>query len=120
MKFYYTGGSSTFDTILGVGAKHSRQAEVFPLAEAGKAPEGHPFFEVYTFLHTDPDALKMTITAQNAAGDSLLERIFLDVSIVCNQITQYAGIFFQENAGNPQNVTLTDDSEWAAQKNFVF
>lgn len=120
MKFYYTGGSSTFDATIGVGAKQSRQTEIYSLAEAAQNEDGQPVFEVYTFPHTPTDALKMTVTAQNAAGTSILERIFIDVPVVRNQITQYAGVFFQESGGSAEDITLTVDPEWAGQKNFVF
>lgn len=120
MKFYYTGGSSTFDASLGVGAKQSRQTEVFSVADAMEDTEGNRVFEVYTFPHTTSDALKMTVTAQNTAGAPILERIFLEVPVVKNQITQYAGVFFQESGGSAEDFTLTADPEWGGQKNFVF
>lgn len=120
MKFYYTGGSSTLDATQGVGAKQSRQTEVFSVADATQDLDGNSVFEVYTFPRPNSDALKMTVTAQNAAGAPILERIFLEVPVVRNQITQYAGVFFQESGGNAEDITLTADPEWGGQKNFVF
>ena len=74
MKFYYTGGSSTFNAVTGVGAKNSRQTEERTVTDAQHTGSGQ--FDVYTFPHTPSDVLKITVSALNASGDVIAERTF--------------------------------------------
>lgn len=121
MKFYYTGGSSTFDATTGHGCKASRQTEIISRKNAGTDKDGNPTFDVYTFPHVDgEEKLKMTITAQDEFGSSIAERAFTDIPVVRNQITQYSGSFFLNESGSSSDAIITADPEWDAQKDFVF
>ena len=118
MKFYYTGGSSTFDAVTGFGCKESRQTEYRSVTAdmVGKTAQ----FEVYTFPHAQEDKLKMTISALDASGAEICQRVFEEVPVKLNQITQYTGAFFEESAPTGAAVfTLKADDEWT-QKEYSF
>lgn len=93
MRFYYTGGSSTFNAVTGVGAKKSRQTEERAVTDAQHA--GPAQFDAYTFPHAASDVLKVKVSALDASGNVIAERIFEKVPVKVNEITQYAGAFFQ-------------------------
>lgn len=82
MKFYYTGGSSTFSPASGVGCVNSKQTEYRTVADDG-------VYEIYTMPHTEEDVLtKLTVTALDANDNIIKERIFEDVPVVRNQVTR--------------------------------
>ncbi len=119
MKFYYTGGSSTFDALQGVGIVNSRQtenrsvtADMLTASAAGETTT----FDVYTFPRADSDALTMTVTALDESETTVLETKFDDVPIQRNMITLYTGAFFQSvtNATTTSFQPTTND-EWATQ-----
>ena len=114
MKFYYTGGSSTFDAVTGFGCKDSRQTEYRSVTSEMVGKTGQ--FEVYTFPHADEDKLKMTITALDASGAELCQRVFEDLPVKLNQITQYTGAFFEEASASGAAVfTLMAEDNWTQQ-----
>lgn len=114
MKFYYTGGSSTFDAVTGFGCKDSRQTEYRSVTSEMVGKTGQ--FEVYTFPHADEDKLKMTITALDASGSELCQRVFEDLPVKLNQITQYTGAFFEEASASGAAVfTLMAEDNWTQQ-----
>lgn len=119
MKFYYTGGSSTFDAVNGCGCVDSRQTEYRDVADA--AHEGESSYEVYTFPHSDGRQLKMDVSALGASGDNAIYRqVFEDVPVKANQVTQYTGCFFGEDPdGGRSSITVDIDDEWT-QKNFGY
>lgn len=116
MQFYYTGGSSTFDAVQGVGCVNSRQTEV---REVTADMIGKPgTFEVYTFPKTDSNVLDMKVTAFNASNVMMLEKVFSEVEIQRNMITQYTGNFFDgSSVGNGEapgtfNFLIGSKDEW--------
>ena len=119
MKFYYTGGSSTFSPALGFGCVNSRQTvymEVTP---------GQTVFEIYTMPHAIDDVLKIVVTAYDANETVLKEQTYENVPVTVNEITQYTGDFFNgtggsggNNTGSSGDLHMTADSEWANQKDF--
>ena len=114
MKFYYTGGSSTFDAVTGFGCKDSRQTEYRSVTSEMVGKPGQ--FEVYTFPHATEGKLKMTITALDASGGELCQRVFEDLPVKLNQITQYTGAFFEETAASGAAVfTLMAEDNWTQQ-----
>ena len=119
LKFYYTGGSSTFSAVSGYGCVQSRQTVNINVAD------GQQQFDVYTFPHEQNDVLKMTITALDAQDNAIDERVFEEVPITRNQITRYTGsLFAGSNGGNDENSTnlirMTADGEWAATNDLQF
>lgn len=115
MKFYYTGGSSTFSPINGFGCVKSRQTEYRSVTSDmhGKGCQ----FEVFTFPHGDEDELNVTVTAQDASGKTVCEKEFDAVPIKRNMITQFKGRFFTEgnNPSGDNNITfsLIFDGNWS-------
>lgn len=111
MKFYYTGGSSTFDAVKGFGCKESRQTEYRSVPADMLGQTGQ--FEVFTFPHSETDDLKMTVTALDASGSEVCQRVFEDLPVRLNEITQYSGSFF--SGSDPVGAavfTLKADDSW--------
>lgn len=115
IKFYYTGGSSTFNAVTGYGCKNSRQTEERSVAKEQRNGQGT--FDVFTFPHEKTDALKMTVSALNATGDVITEHKFLEVPVKPNQITQYKGAFFQNTSSMEANhFTFFVNEQWTQQE----
>lgn len=108
LKFYYTGGSSTLSAVTGYGSVNSKQTVTLPVAT------GQSVYEVYTFPHAESGQLKMTITALDASKTELFERVFEEVPVTRNKITQYRGDFFggASSSTAETHFTLTADTEW--------
>ena len=118
LKFYYTGGSSTFSPSAGYGCVNSKQTEYRTLAP------GLTVFDIYTLPHTEDDVLtKLTITALDANDNTVKERIFENVPVTRNQITRYTGSFFG-NGGSGQSTDgtfrLTADPDWDSVNGYTF
>lgn len=97
MKFYYTGGSSTFNPMTGYGCVDSRQTEEREVTDAmrGQATQ----FEVYTLPHSDGRTLRMEISALDASGTALYQRTLPDVPVQRGEVTQYECTFFDGEQG---------------------
>jgi len=107
LKFYYTGGSSTFSATAGYGSVNSKQTEIRDVAA------GQKVFEVYTFPHEAQDVLKMTITALDAAGNELYQCTLDSVSVEINKITVYSGDLFNTSAKSSATaITVKGNGEW--------
>lgn len=112
IKFYYTGGSSTFSAITGYGCVNSRQTEyreILPerVGEAGQ-------FEIYTFPHQELDTLKINIQALDAQGSPIYQTELTGIPVRRNWITQQTiPLFTQQNHDNTLNVTLADSGRWS-------
>ena len=112
MKFYYTGGSSTFSASAGYGCVNSKQTVKMDVKQD---MVGEPStWELYTLPHADNGELKLTISALDANGNTLYEKELDDVPITINAITTYTGTLF---GTDPQDLDskgfhLTADGEW--------
>ncbi len=93
MKFYYTGGSSTFDATTGYGCVNSKQTEYREISD--EMGNNEKQFDLFTFPHAEEDTLKMTITALTSSEATVKERTFANIPIKLNSITQYSGTFFE-------------------------
>ena len=115
LKFYYTGGSSTLSALTGYGSVKSKQTVVLDVQP------GQQVFEVYTIPWAEEGVLKMTISAMDAAGNVLQERIFTDVPVHRNRITACTCTFStgtQESPGEG-NFQFHLDSEWEGEDEYV-
>ena len=112
VKFYYTGGSSTFSAVSGFGSVNSRQTEY---REVSQQMIGHPaIFEIYTFPHQEADTLKINIQALNSASTPIYQTELTDIPIRSNWITQQTlPLFTQQNHDNTLNLTLADSASWS-------
>ncbi len=82
IKFYYTGGSSTFSPSAGYGCVNSKKTEIRPVADDG-------VYEIFTLPHAEEDVLtKLTVTALDANDNIVKERIFENIPVTRNQITR--------------------------------
>ena len=117
LKFYYTGGSSTFSPAEGYGIVQSKQTEVRAVSEDG-------IYEIYTLPHTEEDVLtKLTITALDANDNTVKERIFENVPVVRNQVTRYTGSFFGSGGSGETGsgyFRMTADPEWDSINGYTF
>lgn len=120
MRFYYTGGSSTFDAVHGFGNVNSRQSEFRSVTQDMHDRPGT--FEVYTFPHSDNGPLKMKVTAHDAGNNVLAEKVFENVEVRRNVISLYKGNFFggetddedigEDIADGNVQLNLYSDDEW--------
>lgn len=116
LKFYYTGGSSTFNPQTGFGSKNSRQTEYRSLAGSTVDENGYHLFEIYTFPHIVSDELKLTITPMDADGTKIAnERILDGIPIELNMITELKGAVL---VGTTLNITI--DDEWDGTMHYEF
>ena len=76
-------------------------------------------FEVYTFPHQETGTLKMTVTAEDSQKAKIMERVFEDVPIQRNVITQMSGEFFSGSASG-QAITLQADDAWAGLNELTY
>ena len=116
MKFYYTGGSSTFSPRDGYGCVNSKQTEVRPTAADG-------IYEIYTLPHTEDDLLtKLTVTALDANDNIIQEKVFEDIPVTRNQVTRYTGSFFGNSGGETGSgdFHMTADPDWDSVNSFTF
>ncbi len=119
MRFYYTGGSSTFDAVNGVGCVDSRQTESINITTDMQNKPGT--FEVYTFPRSDSNVLQMQVTAYGPNINIIKQIEFADVPITRNQITVYSGSFFggkvpgdtTETTETTHLFSLYTNDEWA-------
>lgn len=112
IKFYYTGGSSTFDSTTGYGCVNSNQTEM--RATASTAYSSESTYDIYTFPHEDARKLKIDVSAlENAtATQALYKRTFENVAIERNHITRYSGFFYGETPETGRNFGMTTTDEW--------
>ena len=117
LKFYYTGGSSTFSPKDGYGCVNSKQTEYRTV------DDGVTTFDIYTLPHTEEDVLtKLTVTALDANDNTVKERVFENVPVTRNQITRYTGSFFGSGGGTTSDGTfrLTADPDWDSVNGYTF
>lgn len=115
LKFYYTGGSSTLSALTGYGSVDSRQTVILTVE-----PE-QQLFEVYTIPKAETGVLKMTVTALDAEGNTLQERIFTDVPVQRNRITVCRTSFEDNTPANTSGEILgqfTLDPEWDGEDEY--
>ena len=118
LKFYYTGGSSTFSPSTGYGCVNSKQTEYRTVAP------GLTVFDIYTLPHTEDDVLtKLTVTALDANDNTVKERIFENVPVTRNQVTRYTGSFFGSGGSDQisdRTFRLTADPDWDSVNGYTF
>ena len=84
IRFYYEGGSGTFDAVTGLGVVKSKQQQWYSLHHEEES------FEIYTIPRADSDQLKVMVTTYRTTGgqlEILTEREISDIPIRRNCIT---------------------------------
>lgn len=111
LKFYYTGGSSTFNAVTGYGCVNSRQTEIRDVS----AVTGQTTCMVYTFPHEESGVLDITVTALGQSGDTIAIGKIADVEIRRNHISACeVSNFYTPTSGEEQqpSFSITVDGEW--------
>lgn len=116
LKFYYTGGSSSLDGETKLGCVVSRQTEYRDVSPSQTT------YDIFTFPHEEKDVLQITVTAYDAVGNELIERLFSDIQVTTNYITCISGDFFDGSIDGFTNTEtiLKADNEWAGQTDYTY
>ena len=110
IRFYYEGGSGTFDAATGLGVVKSQQQQWFPV----KA--GDVSYEIYTIPRADSDKLKVLVTTYQTQGgkvEILTEREVGDIPIRRNTITTCRGSLF--NPTEQHQISIAIDTAWDSE-----
>ena len=119
MKFYYTGGSSTFNSVSGYGCVNSKQTEYRNVDDEMR--QGGGLFDLYTFPHAVKDTLKMTVTALSDNEATVKERTFSVIPVEINSITQYSGTFFETSMGESDlDIHFEVDTTWVQYSKYHY
>lgn len=118
MKFYYTGGSSTFNAVSGYGCVNSKQTEERPVVAS--AHEGSSTYSIYTFPRSDSNSINLEVTALDN-DTKLYYRKFSDIPITLNYITRCHGNFFGDDpSGGRVAPGITIDTRWSSELDYTF
>ena len=107
IRFYYEGGSGTFDATTGLGVVKSKQQQWFPVRHDVQR------FEIYTIPRADSDKLKVLVTTYKTSGgkvEILTEREVSDIPIQRNTITVCRGSLF--NPTEQHQISIDIDTTW--------
>lgn len=116
VRFYYTGGSSTFDALTGVGCVNSKQAVNFDITSdmVGKQMT----FDIYTFPKAENNGLNLKVTTHDKSNNVLVEKTLSNVPVKQNLITLYKGPLFDRSASGKADfhIDLESDDEWDTEE----
>lgn len=107
IRFYYEGGSGTFDATTGLGVVKSKQQQWFPVTHDVQR------FEIYTIPRADSDKLKVLVSVyhtQDGQVELLTERGINDIPIRRNCITICRGSL-SGTSEQPQ-ISINIDTTW--------
>ena len=107
IRFYYEGGSGTFDAATGIGVVKSQQQQWFPVNAQDAS------YEIYTIPRADSDKLKVLVTTYKTAGgkiEILTEREVCDIPIQRNCITTCRGSLFDPT--EQHQISINIDTTW--------
>ena len=123
IKFYYLGGSSTFDATSGYGNVNSRQTEQFSIED------GMRDFTVYTFPHEEEKNIKMTISLLNAKGETIKSYQKIDLkmkrNIISNATITLDNTDIKDDDGGKGNkdkggIQISFDPSWEIEEDVYF
>ena len=107
IRFYYEGGSGTFDATTGLGVVKSKQQQWFAVNH------DEAVYEIYTIPRADNDKLKVQVSTYQTQGgevELLAEREIRDIPIRRNCITTCRGSL-SGTAEQPQ-ISIDIDTTW--------
>ena len=116
LKIDYSGGSANVNPSTLEGITNSQQSETRQLSES-------QVYQVYTFPYlSDTGVLKMTLTAYDAQGNTLRQRVFDAVPVTRNRITTYTGQFFDGTEGHFTQTAFgfTVNGDWDGEDQYEF
>ena len=112
----YTGGSANFNPTTSEGTTKSTQSEARVCSDSST-------YQVFTFPYqSSTGSLKMTLTAYDADGNTLRQRVFEQAPVTRNRITTYTGQFFDGTEGDFTQSTFgfSVNGEWSGEDTFEF
>jgi len=125
LKFYYTGGSSTFSPATGYGCVNSKQTEYRYTTDDQDMPVS--VYELYTMPHEQQDVLKLTVTALDASGSEVGEVTMDNIPVTRNKITTWQGALFsgsgtggEGGTSSSGGISITLDTEWDGTITYTF
>ena len=116
IKFDYTGGSANFNPSTGQGCTKSTQSETRQINDKN-------IYEIYTFPYLNESGkLKITISALDSENMILATKVFADVPVTANMVTEYKGEFFDGSplVSSESNFNFVADAEWQKINTFEF
>lgn len=116
LKFAYSGGSANVNPTTLEGITHSSQTETRPRSDGG-------VYDVFTFPYMAASGtLKVTVSALDAAGNVLRQRVFDNINLARNRITTYTGQFFGDGGGTltQPEMGFTVEDDWSGEDIFEF
>ncbi len=105
MHFLYTGGSGVLNAVTGYGGEINSRQERLYRVDGLASPLTLP---LYTFLQTDEGTLDVTVTAQNADNNTVMQRKFTGIPVKRNMITEFSGSFFEHE----NSFSFKAETEW--------
>lgn len=121
MKFYYTGGSSSLNALLGEGAVKSRQTEEIAVSTDMVGNPGS--FDIFSIPRSDSNLLTMEVTAFDNENAQIFHKRIVGVQIKRNFITELKGSFFGnvgdgggETVNGQIKLNLFSKDEWQTIK----
>ncbi|PVX50150.1 FimB/Mfa2 family fimbrial subunit [Hallella colorans] len=121
MKFYYTGGSSSLNALLGGGAVKSRQTEEIAVSTDMVGNPGS--FDIFSIPRSDSNLLTMDVTAFDNENAQIFHKRIDGIQIKRNFITELNGSFFgngDDGGGEIVNgqikLNLFSNDEWQTIK----
>lgn len=121
MKFYYTGGSSSLNALLGEGAVKSRQTEEIAVSTDMVGNPGS--FDIFSIPRSDSNLLTMDVTAFDNENAQIFHKRIDGIQIKRNFITELNGSFFgngDDGGGEIVNgqikLNLFSNDEWQTIK----
>jgi len=125
LKFYYTGGSSTFSPATGYGCVNSKQTEYRYTTDDQDMPV--TVYELYTMPHEQQDVLKLIVTALDASGSEVGEVTMDNIPVTRNKITTWQGALFsgsgtggEGGTSSSGGISITLDTEWDGTITYTF
>ena len=120
IKFYYTGGSSTYSPATGYGCVNSKQTEYRSCYD----DDGNEVmvYDLYTLPHAETDELKLVITTLDESDNPMYEYTWENIPIQRNKITQWTGALFSGSGGsiNDGGITIGINGTWDGTINYSF
>lgn len=117
LKFYYTGGSGALNATTGYGCVDSKQTVIHVLDRSAMTK---PYsFDLYTIPKEPTAKLNLTVTAYDETQTAIYERVFKDIDVQVNKITEFSGDFFNTEP-NPNVEEPHDDDDHNTSGNEIF
>lgn len=116
LKIDYTGGSANFNPTTFEGCTKSTQSET-------RSASQNDVYDAYTFPYMSNECLlNITVSALDASGTIIRQRVFENVPVTRNKITKYTGPFFEPGDGEitQSGFGFNVNADWDGEDNYTF